>query len=136
MKKMVLFLVVSMLSVGSVFAATITGGTSVYDANMLPSHVIGLDTTKTISATVTGTKVAFSDQTIIGGTNQLMITCVTPSTGALAAGRLKINNAGTEIPIYGNLGPFMVPKTMTSAAFTKYSTGTGTDSVKCTAYGN
>ncbi|OHD22886.1 MAG: hypothetical protein A2Y38_15915 [Spirochaetes bacterium GWB1_59_5] len=125
-----------LLTAVCVFAGGASKGTGMTDANLKPTSTIGLDTAKTVTTTVTGTKVAFSDVTIISGTHQLQVNCVNAVTGAASAARLKVNNAGTEIPLNGLTPPFVVPSGVSSLAFTKYSTGTATDSVKCTAYGN
>jgi len=136
MKTISYLLVLLLLGAVAVFAGGASSGTTMTDANLKPTSTIGLDTAKTVTTTVTGTKVAFSDVTLVSGTHQLQVNCVNAVTGAASAARLKINNAGTEIPLNGLTPPFVVPSGVTSLAFTKYSTGTATDSVKCTAYGN
>jgi hypothetical protein len=118
------------------FAGGNSTGTQMYDGNGHRTPSFGVDTSKTVSATVTGTKPAFSDTTLVTGTHQLRINCVNPTTGAASAARVKVNNAGTEIPVNGVTTEFVVPVGMTSLAFGKYSTGTATDAVKCTAYGH
>jgi len=131
---LVLVLLVCMATVA--LAGGYTKGTNMTDANLKQSDQVGLDSTKTIAATVTGTKPAFADTTVVEGTNRLLINCVNPTTGAASAARMKINNAGTEIPLNGVSGPFLIPSNAATLAFGKYSTGTATDSVKCTGYGH
>ena len=131
-----LLCIMLILSTVVAFAGGNSAGTQMYDANGKLAPGFGLDSGKTISATVTGTKPAFSDTALATGTHQLRINCVNPTTGAASAARVKVNNAGTEIPVNGVTDEFVVPVGMTSLAFGKYSTGTATDSVKCTAYGH
>lgn len=138
MKKLLcLFLTLTVLAVCSfAFAGGNSKGTMMTDGNFRQTGETGWDTSKTISATVTGTKPAFTDVTVVSGTHQLAVTCVNPTTGAAAAGRVKINNAGTEIPVIGVGSPFVVRSDVTSLAFGKYSTATATDAVKCVAVGH
>lgn len=119
-----------------VYAGGASSGTQMTDANSMLTSALGLDTSKTITVTSTGTKPAFINASTAGGTHQLVVTCINAATGASAVGRMKINGAGTEIPVLGSTQPFVVPKAVTFLAFNKYSTATATDSVKCTAYGN
>ena len=135
MKKFLLCTVALLLGAATAFAAG-SNGLMMTDANLYRTNTLGLDSTKTITTTVTGTKPAFSDVSVIGGTHQLRINCVNPATGAASAARVKVNNAGTEIPVNGVTTEFVLPSNVASLAFGKYSTGTATDSVKCTAYGN
>jgi len=135
MKKLILSIIALLVCAASVYAAGTSAGFGMIDANGAKTSLFGLDSTKTITATVTGTKPAFADTTLATGTYQLQVNCVNPATGAAAAARIKINNAGTEIPVNGVTGPFIVPASALTLAFGKYSTGTATDSVKCTAYG-
>lgn len=136
MKKFAFALLVLVAFATAALAGGFTSGTSMTDANLKQSDQLGLDSTKTISATLTGTKPAFADTAVVGGTNRLQINCVNPTTGAASAARLKINNAGTEIPLNGVSPQFLIPHDVATLAFGKYSTGTTTDSVKCTAYGH
>jgi hypothetical protein len=134
MKTLLLFALL-LLCATTAFAGGTSSGTMLTDANGRYTSAFGLDSNKTISATVTGTKPSFSDVSIVAGTHQIQINCVTPSTGAAAAARVKVNNAGTEIPVNGLTPAFVVPSSITSLAFSKYSTATPTDAVKCTGYG-
>lgn len=135
-KPIAIILVLLLCQASTVFAGGFTRGTNMTDANLKQSDQVGLDGTKTISATVTGTKPSFADTAVAAGTNRLIVNCVTLSTGAAAAARMKINNTGTEIPLNGVSGPFLIPSDVASLGFNKYSSGTVTDSVKCTAYGH
>jgi hypothetical protein len=135
MKHFLAALILVAFTAPGVFAAA-SAGTQMTDGNLTKTSVIGWEPGKTITKTVTGTKPAFLNASTAGGTHQLRITCVNPVTGALMAGRVKANASGTEMPVYGVSDALVIPTTTTYLSFSKYSTGTATDSMKCTAVGN
>lgn len=128
----------SILAVAALSFGVNTAGTVFRDANNnISDGTAGIDSTKTVAKTVTGTRpVAFSNISVPGGVHRYIINCVTPTTGAAAAAKLKLNASGTEIPLNGVSAPLMIPSSTSYLSFNKYSTATATDAVKCTAYGH